>query len=62
MADDDRGVGEPLNETTEGVTPYPPYGNAERQVGYSILVSYPHSHIDDMSSSHEEDLSSALVV
>lgn len=30
LADDNRGVAEPMNETNGGVTPYPPYGKAER--------------------------------
>ena len=30
LADDNRGVAEPMNETDGGVTPYPPYGNAQR--------------------------------
>jgi hypothetical protein len=30
LVNDARGVGEPLNETDGGVTPYPPFGNAER--------------------------------
>ena len=30
LADDHRGVAEPMNETDGGVTPYPPYGNAQR--------------------------------
>lgn len=30
LADDNRGVAEPMNETNGGVTAYPPYGNATR--------------------------------
>ena len=37
VADDDRGVAEPMNETDGGVTPYPPYGNATRW-GNGIVV------------------------
>ena len=41
VADDSRGVGEPLNETTEGVTPYPPYGEAERR-GEGVVIKGTH--------------------
>jgi len=41
LADDGRGVGEPMNETTGGVTPYPPYGNATR-IGDGIVVKGRH--------------------
>lgn len=34
LYDDARGVGEPLNETTDGITPDPPYG--ERTVGSAV--------------------------
>jgi alpha-mannosidase len=37
LADDARGVNEPMNETDGGVTPYPPYGNAER-CGEGMIV------------------------
>ena len=37
LADDARGVDEPLNETCGGMTPYPPYGKAER-VGEGVVV------------------------
>ncbi|CAB9518020.1 Lysosomal alpha-mannosidase [Seminavis robusta] len=37
LADDRRGVGEPLNETDGGVSPYPPYGNAHRY-GRGLVV------------------------
>lgn len=37
LADDGRGVDEPLNETVGGVTPYPPYGKAERQ-GEGVII------------------------
>ena len=50
LADDARGVDEPLNETDGGVTPYPPYGNATRwgegmivRGTYRILVGKGHS-------------------
>uniref|UniRef100_A0A7S4N8T3 Glycosyl hydrolase family 38 C-terminal domain-containing protein n=1 Tax=Odontella aurita TaxID=265563 RepID=A0A7S4N8T3_9STRA len=41
LADDGRGVGEPLNETVGGVTPYPPYGDASRR-GEGIVVKGVH--------------------
>ena len=37
LADDERGVDEPLNETDGDVTPYPPYGDAHRW-GEGIVV------------------------
>jgi hypothetical protein len=37
VADDSRGVDEPLNETLYGVTPYPPYGSAQR-VGDGVVI------------------------
>lgn len=41
LADDSRGVSEPLNETDGGVTPYPPYGNATR-VGNGVVIKGKH--------------------
>ena len=41
LADDSRGVGEPIDETDGGVTPYPPYGNAERY-GRGLVVRGKH--------------------
>jgi hypothetical protein len=41
LADDHRGVDEPLNETTGGVTPYPPYGKAERK-GEGVVIRGKH--------------------
>ena len=41
LADDSRGVGEPLDETTGGVNPYPPYGNAMR-VGTGVVIKGSH--------------------
>jgi hypothetical protein len=41
IADDSRGVDEAMNETTGGVTPYPPYGNATR-VGDGIIIKGTH--------------------
>ena len=35
--DDGRGVGEPLDETTGGVNPYPPYGDNQR-VGEGVII------------------------
>ena len=50
LADDSRGVREPMNETDGGVTPYPPYGNAQRwgegvviRGIYRIMVGKGHS-------------------
>jgi hypothetical protein len=41
LKDDSRGVTEPLNETTLGITPYPPYGDATRQ-GDGIIIKGMH--------------------
>ena len=41
LADDNKGVGEAMNETCEGVTPYPPYGRAER-VGKGVTIRGVH--------------------
>lgn len=41
VADDSRGVGEPLDETTGGVTPYPPYGDATRK-GEGVTIKGTH--------------------
>eukprot|EP00977_Amphora_coffeiformis_P018464 scaffold6506_cov171-Amphora_coffeaeformis.AAC.12 len=41
VADDHRGVDEPMNETVGGMTPYPPYGNAER-IGEGVVVTGTH--------------------
>jgi len=38
LVDDHRGVDEPLNETTGGMAPYPPYGDANR-IGGGVTVS-----------------------
>jgi hypothetical protein len=37
LADDFRGVDEPMNETDLGITAYPPYGNATRQ-GNGVVI------------------------
>jgi len=37
LADDDRGVNEPMNETDGGVAPYPPYGDAQRW-GNGVII------------------------
>jgi hypothetical protein len=37
VADDARGVDEPLNETTGGMSPYPPYGDRSR-IGDGVIV------------------------
>lgn len=41
LVDDNRGVGEPLNETDGDVTPYPPYGDASRY-GEGIIIRGKH--------------------
>ena len=41
LADDARGVGEPMNETFGGITPCPPFGNATR-VGEGIVIRGSH--------------------
>jgi len=41
LVDDGRGVGEPMNETDGGVTPYPPYGDATRY-GEGLVVRGKH--------------------
>lgn len=41
LADDARGVDEPMNETVGGMTAYPPYGKAERR-GNGVIVSGKH--------------------
>ena len=41
LADDSRGVGEPLNETDAGITNYPPYGDASRR-GNGLIISGKH--------------------
>lgn len=41
LADDHRGVAEPMNETDGGVTPYPPYGNATRY-GEGLVIRGKH--------------------
>ena len=41
LADDGRGVSEALNETVDGMTPYPPYGKAQR-LGDGIVITGKH--------------------
>lgn len=41
VADDHRGVDEPMNETLGGMTPYPPYGSAER-IGEGVTIRGTH--------------------
>jgi hypothetical protein len=46
LADDARGVGEPLNETDGDVTPYPPYGDATRY-GEGVIIRGKHRMMVD---------------
>jgi hypothetical protein len=41
LADDARGVDEPLNETCDGMTPYPPYGFNQR-IGDGVVITGKH--------------------
>lgn len=41
LADDGRGVNEPMNETVGGITPYPPFGHAER-IGDGVVIKAKH--------------------
>jgi Glycosyl hydrolases family 38 C-terminal domain/Glycosyl hydrolases family 38 C-terminal beta sandwich domain len=41
IADDHRGVDEPLNETTGGMSPYPPFGTNER-IGDGVVIRGKH--------------------
>ena len=41
LAVDASGLGEAMNETVDGITPYPPYGNAE-QLGDGIVIKGKH--------------------
>jgi hypothetical protein len=41
LADDGRGVGEPMNETKGGMSPYPPYGTAQR-LGDGVVIKGTH--------------------
>lgn len=41
LTDDARGVAEAMNETIGGMTPYPPYGNAER-IGEGVVIKAKH--------------------
>ena len=41
LADDSRGVDEALNETTGGMSPYPPYGQNER-IGEGVVIKGKH--------------------
>jgi hypothetical protein len=41
LADDSRGVGEPMNETDGGITPCPPYGN-ETRIGNGVVITGKH--------------------
>ena len=53
VADDHRGVDEPMNETVGGMTPYPPYGKAER-VGAGVVVRGIHRLVIGKGSSGAE--------
>ena len=62
LVDDRRGVGDPLNETTRGMSPYPPYGTAERQgdgahVSGKHRISYSFGHAEDLSGMQGASLS-----
>jgi alpha-mannosidase len=50
VADDHRGVDEPMNETCGGMTAYPPYGRAER-VGEGVTVRGTHRIMTGRGSS-----------
>eukprot|EP00547_Thalassionema_nitzschioides_P006974 CAMPEP_0194203020 /NCGR_PEP_ID=MMETSP0156-20130528/2917_1 /TAXON_ID=33649 /ORGANISM="Thalassionema nitzschioides, Strain L26-B" /LENGTH=1049 /DNA_ID=CAMNT_0038928679 /DNA_START=43 /DNA_END=3192 /DNA_ORIENTATION=- len=50
LADDSRGVGEPLNETDGCVSPYPPYGDATRH-GEGVIVRGKHRLVTGLGSS-----------
>jgi alpha-mannosidase len=50
VADDHRGVDEALNETVGGMTPYPPYGRAER-IGPGVIVKGIHRLLVGVGSS-----------
>jgi hypothetical protein len=41
LADDGRGVGEAMNETKGGMSPYPPYGKAQR-LGEGVVIKGTH--------------------
>lgn len=41
LADDNAGVNEPLDETDQGISPYPPYGNTQRK-GKGIIIRGTH--------------------
>ena len=41
IVDDGRGVDEPLNETSGGMTPYPPFGDATR-IGSGVIIRGTH--------------------
>jgi hypothetical protein len=41
LTDDSRGVAEAMNETVGGMSPYPPYGNAER-IGEGVVIKAKH--------------------
>ena len=68
LVDDSRGVGEPLNETDGGVTPYPPYGNATRwgdgviiRGTYRVLVGSGNSGASLARSEMDSAFASPLV-
>jgi alpha-mannosidase len=59
LYDDGRGVGECLNETTDGVTPYPPFGEAKRQ-GTGIVIRGKH-RLSIGKGNHGASLSRAVM-
>lgn len=68
LADDQRGVKEPLNETAGGVNPYPPYGDATRygegmvvRGNYRIMVGKGKSGASLARSEMDRAFSSPLI-
>ena len=62
LADDDRGVGEPINETVSGIDAYPPFGNTTR-IGEGLIIRGTHrvlveNNNDDCNEKHKTTTSS----